>query len=243
MLTGCDIMDYHLIDQNVVSGTAPSPTADNTAVDETQQAWYEIDNEYGEDAPVSESKIQTVREKLAVIGDSIGSGFSFYDRIAGERCSAQESVSLKTVRNVTFEVEGVGSVTAVGFMESLQPEYVLTVLGMNDCGSEDPEGFAEDYLDFVRELHQASPNTRIFVMGITPVGEYSDYDISNSMIREYNYSLSRVFDDLGWAEFVNAGSALKDDEGCLKEEFSAGDGVHLTGEAYDVMLEQVARCV
>lgn len=39
--------------------------------------------------------------------------------------------------------------------------------------------------------------------------------------------------------FVNAGTVLKNDNGSLNNEYSSGDGIHLTGAAYDEMLKEL----
>ena len=177
-------------------------------------------------------------ESVCVIGDSIGVGYGAYGRIPTEHCCAQKGISLSQARDNVFEVEGLGDYTAAEFTEYMQPEYLMVILGMNDITCGDPQGFAENYMDFVSELHDISPDSRIFVMSISPV-EYDMETISNQMIDEYNYALSEVFDDCSFAEFTDAAEVLRTEDGYMDEEVSAGDGIHLNEAAYDRLLGQM----
>ena len=187
--------------------------------------------------PVS-PEIEEFAESVCVIGDSIGLGYAAYGRIPPEHCCAQKGISLFQAGNNVFEVEGLGDYSAAGFTEYMQPEYLMVVLGMNDISCGDPNGFADTYMDFVSELHDISPDSRIFVMSISPV-EYDMETISNQMIDEYNYALSEKFDGCSFAEFTDASEVLRTEDGYMDGEVSAGDGIHLNETAYDRLLEQM----
>ena len=52
--------------------------------------------------------------------------------------------------------------------------------------------------------------------------------------------LAKFFKDYNkQIHFVNAAAVLKDSKGCLDSRYSSGDGIHLTGEAYDMILDEM----
>ena len=175
---------------------------------------------------------------VCVIGDSIGYGYSHYKRIPSERCCAQKGISLSEARENIFTVEGLGDYSAAEFMERMKPDYLMIVLGMNDIPYGDPNGFAESYMEFAKELHEISQDTRIFVMSITPV-EFDTDTVTNEGVDEYNRALEEMFDGCSFAEFTDAAQALRNEDGYMDEEVSAGDGIHLNEAAYDRLLGQM----
>ena len=105
-------------------------------------------------------------------------------------------------------------------------------------------------LQLVYEL--ASPVTYTFsavqirtLLGLnniwTDTGDITNlvYYIDNQNISEHNYELSVTFtgEDNIW--FVNPGTALQTGDGGLNPDYSGGDGIHLGGAAYDIMLEEI----
>lgn len=182
------------------------------------------------------------KNNVVVIGDSIALGYGSYERLPLKHVFAMQNVSPSTVREYTFDYNG-GERTILGILTELQPEYIMLSMGLNDITTYSAENFAEKYKDVVKDISKVCPDTKIYIMGLSPVMSNCEYT-TNKAINEYNDSLSKEFET--YSEricFVNAASVLKDKNGCLNEKYSSGDGIHLTGEAYDLLLEELEKVI
>lgn len=178
-------------------------------------------------------------EKLHVVGDSIASGYSAYERLPWNHVFAQQSANLSTITDIVFSSD-YGDNYVIDIIAYAQPEYLMLSVGLNEIGNRDPQAFAEKYKGLADEFHSVSPDTKILIAGMTPIcyGYENEY-IDNQNISEHNYELSVTFtgEDNIW--FVNPGTALQTDDGGLNPDYSGGDGIHLGGAAYDIMLEEI----
>ena len=64
---------------------------------------------------------------------------------------------------------------------------------------------------------------------IKNIGTSAKENIMAKFFKDYNKQI----------HFVNAAAVLKDSKGCLDSRYSSGDGIHLTGEAYDMILDEM----
>jgi lysophospholipase L1-like esterase len=96
----------------------------------------------------------------------------------------------------------------------------------------------------VGDVRKLCPDADIYIMALTPVMKSCEYT-DNKAIGGYNTALKSAVEaenDEGLM-FIDAPDELYDKSGNLKSEYSSGDGMHLTGSAYDVLLENISSCV
>lgn len=178
-------------------------------------------------------------QSLYVVGDSIASGYSAYERLPWNHVFAQQSANLSTITDIVFSSD-YGENYVKDIIAYAQSEYLMLSVGLNEIGSRNPQAFAEKYKKLADEFHAVSPDTKILIAGMTPICYgYENQYIDNQNIREHNYELSISFTGDGNIWFVNPGAALQTSDGGLNPDYSGGDGIHLSGAAYDIMLEEI----
>lgn len=192
------------------------------------------------DAVLEEEDIALINEKyiesMAVVGDSISKGYSVYGRLPQEVVLAKGSVAVRNILNNKFEY-GSYELDLLEILKRRKPTYVFTSVGMNDILVSSEEDFVSNYIDFIDKIKEATPDSKIIVMAITPVAYGNDYT-SNETIDSYNEALRKMVIESGheYLYFLNAAKYLKSDNNCLIDELSGGDGIHLSSSAYDTLL-------
>lgn len=178
------------------------------------------------------------KNNVVVIGDSIALGYGAYERLPMNHVFAKLNASPSKMDDFKFEYAG-GEAAALTILNELQPDFIMLSMGLNDITTYSAEAFTEKYKDFTGSILESCPQSEIYIMGLTPVKSDCEYT-SNKNIDEYNIKLSEVFGDYNEKiHFVNAGKVLKNENGSLNMDYSGGDGIHLSGAAYDEMLEEL----
>ncbi|MGN0613458.1 MAG: SGNH/GDSL hydrolase family protein [Porcipelethomonas sp.] len=246
---GCDIGEK--IGDKAVSGSAAAVTTkQETAAPETTAATT-VSSAAVTSTVVSVTETRDYTEELeefksqvAVVGDSVALGYSTYDRLPMNHVFARQNIGLTSVRDVTFQSD-YGECYVMDILSALQPEYLMLSMGLNEIGNRNPEKFAEKYVGFADDIRSICPDTTILVIGLTPVLKdlHNEWGVDNENIQEHNEQLSKAFADISGVYFVDPGKALMDGDGGLDPDYSGGDGIHLSGAAYDVLLEEICRFV
>ena len=177
------------------------------------------------------------QERLAILGDSIATGYSLYGYIPSAHSIARESVGLWNIHNYTFNF-GYGDMNVSNAVAYMQPQIIMLSIGMNDLPNRNPEWFAGLYSAFVNEVLAASPNTYIICAGITPVADYVTYS-TNENIRNYNAAIENVVNSMNSDQvyYFDAYSVLADSYTlALSPANSGGDGIHIGSGSYNSIL-------
>lgn len=174
-------------------------------------------------------------KQLVIVGDSIASGFNTYDRLPSEQVLAVGSLGARNIHTFEFTIDG-QELDILDALSVKQPKYIFMSMGMNDINLSTSEEFVNNYTQNINDIFEICPNATIIVMGITPVISYSDFS-DNDKIDTYNDSLKQMAismqGDGSRVYYINVSKYLKDEQNGLKSEFSSGDGIHLSGSAYD----------
>jgi lysophospholipase L1-like esterase len=130
--------------------------------------------------------------------------------------------------------------TIVDAVTKKQPEYMLITLGVNGVSFMDEENFVREYTDLVQNIQQASPHTKIICNSIYPVAASYPYlsDINNDKISQANAWIEQVAADTG-VRFLDSYNAIVGADGNLPEQYQNGDGIHLTGEGFNIILDNL----
>ena len=129
-----------------------------------------------------------------------------------------------------------------------KPEYILLTFGLNGAAaniSKGSEYFTGCYQKLINAIQESSPDTTIILQSCFPVAE--NMDMSNFSINVT--TLNQYIDIInGWTMdlakrlsvgYLNTSEILKNSKGFLYNEYQAGDGYHLTKEAYIKILEYI----
>jgi hypothetical protein len=127
-------------------------------------------------------------------------------------------------------------------------KYILLAFGLNGATRTVAKGkdhFFFCYEKLIDTLLSASPCTTVILGSCFPIAKNMDtsgYSLSPQELNEYIETLNSWCMELAQKRalgYLNTAQALKDTNGMLKEEYQAGDGYHLTREAYIEILEYI----
>ena len=172
------------------------------------------------------------------MGDSICSGIGVYG-FSGH-CYAKAGVAARNILDFTFDNDGyqVGPLTT---LVNSGAKNLVFLMGTNDVNLVSAEEYANFYDDFLSKVESACTGVNIYVISVPPITSDSDFcynyqlDALNAELKAMIENSSRV------RHYIDAASLLKDDDGALKEMYSAGDGIHLSRTAYYAMLNALCR--
>ena len=140
---------------------------------------------------------------------------------------------------------GEGRPEQVSFAEAVeraQPRVLVLSFGLNGImrWSRDPDAFLRNYRALIEGIRSRSPNTHILLQSVYPVGENTVFSLSkeelNQQICHLNTHIASLADEYETVDYVNTAAILADASGALSPTLDIGDGIHLTNEAYDVIL-------
>ena len=125
----------------------------------------------------------------------------------------------------------------VGTLETLRPEKVFLMVGINSLRQFSLDECIEDYKVLVDNI-QSRWDFDLYIMSVTPVARdgLGPENASPETIIAFNKAIAEIAEEKG-ATYVDLYSELEED-GYLKPEYS-DDGLHLTDEAYDVWTDMI----
>ncbi len=128
-------------------------------------------------------------------------------------------------------------------IERVQPRVLVLSFGLNGISrwSRDPEAFLKNYRSLIDGILSRSPNTKILLQSVYPVGENSSFALSveelNKQIDDLNAHISTLATAYKNVDYVNTASLLRNENGALQSTYDLGDGIHLTNAAYGILLQ------
>ena len=120
-----------------------------------------------------------------------------------------------------------------------RPEILIITLGLKGFGAFTEESYKNHLRTLTLSIREASPNTEVILNTIYPVADSYAYQslINNEKICEFNGWIESLAEELG-CRFLNGFEALAVD-GKLPEKLQNGDGLHLAGEAYALVMQYI----
>ena len=128
-------------------------------------------------------------------------------------------------------------------VERAKPRVLVLSFGLNGITrwSRDTNAFLRNYRALIDGIRTRSPNTKILLQSVYPVGENTVFSLPkeelNKQISSLNFiisSLTKEYDNLA---YVDTAQLLTDESGALLSAYDIGDGIHLTNDAYRTVLQ------
>lgn len=122
-----------------------------------------------------------------------------------------------------------------------KPEYLCITLGVNGVSFMKEEYFKESYTALVKKVQEVSPETTVILNSIYPVTvgyEAKNNGINNLKIEAANLWVSAVAQECG-VHYLNSASVLMNENRVLPDEYTNGDGLHLNGEAFGLVVDYI----
>ena len=125
-------------------------------------------------------------------------------------------------------------------VERKKPERMIITLGVNGISFMDKDYFISEYTDLVTSIQEISPDTQIILQSIFPIASNYEYqkDINNVKICDANTWILSVAEATG-VKFLNTYTVLIGDNGYMNDKYQNGDGLHLNGDGFAVVLDYI----
>ena len=105
---------------------------------------------------------------------------------------------------------------------------VFLSLGINDIGTYGVEDTLRCVEEDIASIAAANPGVKIYIQSCTPVYKNGmGRSVTTSLVNDYNEALIAYCDEHGYT-FIDVSSAMKDENGDLKEEYTRDQYLHLT---------------
>jgi lysophospholipase L1-like esterase len=217
----------------------PIDQADVSAA-ETLPSAYEVSSYYETQFPVTPDKDYTLSDadnafidKCAFVGDSVFYGLFSYGFIDSERVFANAGVAARNLFDFEFRGQDIKSA-----VKSIDPEYVVFYMGMNDLNMTDIDTYVQNYLNLMAQFSEY----KLMVVSVTPVNRDSWFTY-NWKIDAYNNGIKNAITSLGSDRvcYIDVNSALKNASGDVRTEYDGGDGVHLNKAGYPALLWHITN--
>jgi lysophospholipase L1-like esterase len=183
---------------------------------------------------------------LVFIGDSIthlfegdpavpGRGERVWARYYGQRRALNLGFGWDRTQNVLWRL-------AHGEFAGQRPRLVVILIGTNNltgtsnARTNTPPEIAEGIQNICRQIHAASPASRILLMGIFPRSQVDD--CLRTCIRNLNDLLADLYKSNETVTFMDIGHLFLSSDGSISPNIMS-DGVHLTEKGYRIWAEAV----
>lgn len=125
--------------------------------------------------------------------------------------------------------------------KTLQPDLMVITLGIRHITTMKEQEFKAEYTDLVNGILETSPNTKIILNSVYPVADFLDpreLAVTNDMIDTVNGWIQYVVQQTG-VRYLDSNTMLKGDDGYMVRSYARSDGLHLSPEALNLVLENI----
>lgn len=174
------------------------------------------------------------------IGDSITTGLHLYNKLDMKNVAASVGYTPYKAYTDPCDLYDGTSATAVDYAKSMQPKRIYVMLGSNGLLS---SGSMEDnYITLLDKLAVACPSATIYCISVTPVAQYTSYDITMDMVNEFNAFIKKTCAQKG-ITYLDFCSEMTGADGYAKADMVANDGLHFNGSTYNAMLAFIENSI
>ena len=227
--------------------------------DGTEETTAPIDTGDDTDPAVSVSVImgQTADYGMAYIDEMIFFGESTTSHLASRgvlsggkdtlqvwsEASGTRTLSSKITSQIISTPEPVRGLTVVEACAQQKPAYMVLSFGLNGIGQfiKDRQSFVNAYSGLIRAIQAASPDTRIILQSVYPISESNNtFSVDGLTVNRYILTVNGWIEELAKTHentrYCDTASVLRNELNALIPAYDAGDGIHLTKEAYEAIL-------
>lgn len=178
-----------------------------------------------------------------MIGDSFSAPFDTIGHFPGMDIEYEIGMSLRLL-NRSKAVRFNGRTMRVPEKIKLkQPSALYLWLGSNGIDRSKAADILLDYETLLQTIRDEFPNLPLYCISATPVRakameRYSGY--SPEKILEFNLGLLSLTEKYG-AYYLDFHSLLVGEDGYLKTEYAAGDGIHMAYKTYELLKDYILR--
>ncbi len=195
----------------------------------------------------SEDAGQDYINDIIFIGDSTTHGMAFYAVLEGGKETTQvwtpKSGTLAMWNLLTENIvypEDDSEMLIADAVAIKRPDKVVLTLGVNGVSSLTEKDFKKYYQGLIDAVKKESPDTSIILQSIYPVCDYYQYveSISMEKINRANSWIAQLASENG-IYYLNTITALVNEKGYLNDNYCNGDGIHISKEGFNVILDYI----
>ena len=173
------------------------------------------------------------------LGDSITWGWqnigtTAWNQFYGSRNAANAGVPADTTQNVLWRLNQYDFTT-------VHPKLAIVAIGTNNLGLDSPQAISAGVAAIVDKLHQASPATKILVLGIFPRG-LSPSDTMRLYSAAANQTTSQLADNQT-VFYLDLASTFLRSDGSLNSDLFLADAEHLNAKGYQAWANAMENTV
>lgn len=176
---------------------------------------------------------------ILFVGDSRTVGLVDMGFIDSSNVLAEIGLCHKDALDTSFE-QDYNSYTIKEYLYDNSPRVIMIGFGINGISYMNQDDFMNDYSNLIDTIMEYSPNSKIVIESILPVGEtmeYQDDRYNNETVKEYNQLLYDmcVQKNIYYMDLYNC--LIDENTGYLNEEYDSGDGLHFNKYAYEQIID------
>lgn len=183
-------------------------------------------------------KMRKIVKTTAYAGDSLMVGLLNYGKIT-------DNHKQKVFAQIGIGTQAYYESDLLTQLLAYKPDRLFIMLGVNDIAGNPSEKQMDNMIRYYKAILKScvkkNPNMEIFVLGVSPVGKSSN--VSLNTINYYNRKMERQVVPLDNVYYYDLCLELAGDDGYLKPEYVAGDGLHWTSKTYDTVLKAMKEMV
>ena len=201
-------------------------------------------------APASSQADQVNIDDMIFIGESTTSHLKSRGVLTGGKntgqvwSSDQNTMVLDlNILNKTIRYPRTGQLMTIpAAVRAESPRVVVLNFGVNGIMgfSQNERLYTTAYGKLIDAIHEASPKTVVLLQTVYPLAlNQTTFKDGAEVINGYIRRLNELLSDIAMshdAHVVDTASVLRDGQGNLRADYQAGDGLHLTREAYVAIL-------
>ncbi len=234
-MLGANLNDNFLNDEFGLSASEPVSEGSDETSDETSDEAELTSDAEGAANPVPQSAKaeNSYFDNCCLITDSTLAGMN---KGFGEGCVfGGNDINISNIMSAKLE-SSFGSLSAYDIVKQKKPQILYIMLG-SELGTASADDMIASYTNLVSSFRSALPDMKIYVMQYPPVLYDSD-TITNEIVNDYNNKLLMMCDNLG-IYCIDTNTALKSEDGKLKEEYWSYELLALSEQGYDKIIEYI----
>ena len=189
---------------------------------------------------MKEGALKGYLNRCVFLGDSRTVAMVNSGLINDDAALAQIGISHPSFSGNTFMNNAGKEYTLKSYLSSHQAPVIYVALGVNGINDPSEDHYKKTFSDLIDKISSLAPNSNIVLMSIGPVDDNGPYrnTVQNSWIKKYNDFL------LGLAKekhifYLNVAEELTGDNGQVKSEYDAGDGLHYSSSGCQAILDYI----
>ncbi len=200
---------------------------------------------------------KSYQDSLIFLGDSTTHGMVTYSVLSGGTttkqvwCTKDNTLTYGYVNTIKIVYPETGEEMKISEAVALaKPSTMVITLGVTGGVSQnmEEEEFKEIYSKLLDSIIENSYSTKIILQSIFPVakelkGEFSDKNLSNDRIIMTNKWIEQICEEYyrngESVYYLDTFSVLVGSDGYLPAQYTNGDGLHMSPQGYNVILDNI----